>query len=40
VGARPWGAGLGDASAYFLQSFKNAFKAEIYTKVRLKMRIF
>jgi len=28
-GARAWGAGLRGASAHFLQSFKNAFKAEI-----------
>jgi len=28
-GHAPWGAGLGGASAHFLQSFKNAFKAEI-----------
>jgi len=34
LGCRPWGA-----SAHFLQSFKNVFKAEISTKMCLKMRI-
>jgi len=35
LGRKPWGR-----ISILLQSFKNAFKAEIYTKVYLKMRIF
>jgi len=39
VGHAPWAAGLGGTLAHFLQSFKSAVKAEIYTKVCLKMHI-
>jgi len=41
VGARAWEAGLGGASAHFIQTFKKMrFSAEIWAKICLKMRNF